>query len=287
MNGFEDGGDTPHSGPGDDGAPAGEPDPVLAQLMPPDPVDPPGRRGFFSRRRNIAVVAGAAVLAVGGGIAIGVVVTAGSSNTTAGAPSGFKGGKGRGALGAGESGSNARSVNEPGGTSGTVSSVSGTGFTVTTPTGGKIPVSAGSSTAYRDATSGTPTAASADTVKNGVGVLVFGTVNNKSVTATTVTVEPAGSPYTTASSDVSALQRGQKSGNQAFGTIPADYSDGLGTIVGAATADLAVAAALAKYPGGLIDRVVQLSDGGYEVHNIGTTMHHIFEDSTFKVTGAN
>ncbi|WP_030266858.1 hypothetical protein [Streptacidiphilus jeojiense] len=196
MNGFEDGGDTPHSGPGDDGAPAGEPDPVLAQLMPPDPVDPvdpPGRRGFFSRRRNIAVVAGAAVLAVGGGIAIGVVVSAGSSNTTASAPSGFKGGKGRGALGAGESGSNARSVNEPGGTSGTVSSVSGTGFTVT----------------------------------------------------------------------------------------------GQGTIVGAATADQAVAAALAKYPGGLIDRVVQLSDGGYEVHDIGTTMHHIFEDSTFKVIGAN
>ncbi|MFC1421145.1 hypothetical protein [Streptacidiphilus cavernicola] len=286
MSGFEHS-NTPDDGPGSGGQPTGEPDPVPAQLVSPVPVNPSASRGFFSHKRNIAIVAGAAVLAVGGGIAIGVVSTSGSSHTTASAASGFKGGKARGALGEGGSASNARSVNEPGGTSGTVSGVSGNGFTVTTPTGGQITVSEASSTAYQDATSGTSTATTADAVKNGAGVLVLGTVNNKSITATTVIVEPAGSPYTTASSDVSALQRGQKAGTQAFGTIPADYSDGQGTIVGAATADQAVAAALAKYPGGLVDRVVQLSDGGYEVHDIGTNMHHIFEDASFKVIGAN
>ena len=36
-------------------------------------------------------------------------------------------------------------------------------------------------------------------------------------------------------------------------------------------------AALAAYPGGIVDRVVKLSDGEYEVHNIGVNWpHHIF-----------
>jgi hypothetical protein len=45
---------------------------------------------------------------------------------------------------------------------------------------------------------------------------------------------------------------------------------------------------LAAYPGGIVDRVVKLSNGEYEVHNIGVNWpHHIFVNQAFKVVGAN
>jgi hypothetical protein len=54
------------------------------------------------------------------------------------------------------------------------------------------------------------------------------------------------------------------------------------------TANSATEAALAAYPGGIVDRVVQLSNGEYEVHNIGVNWpHHIFVNQDFKVVGAN
>lgn len=47
------------------------------------------------------------------------------------------------------------------------------------------------------------------------------------------------------------------------------------------------AAALTAYPGGIVDRVVKLSNGEYEVHNIGVNRpHHIFVNQGFKVVGA-
>jgi hypothetical protein len=47
-------------------------------------------------------------------------------------------------------------------------------------------------------------------------------------------------------------------------------------------------AALAAYPGGIVDRVVQLSNGEYEVHYIGVNWpHHVFVNQDFKVIGAN
>ena len=47
-------------------------------------------------------------------------------------------------------------------------------------------------------------------------------------------------------------------------------------------------ASLAAYPGGVVDRVVKLSNGEYEVHNIGVNWpHHIFVSQSFKVVGAN
>jgi hypothetical protein len=49
--------------------------------------------------------------------------------------------------------------------------------------------------------------------------------------------------------------------------IPASYSEGSGTIVSGKTANKATEAALAAYPGGVVDRVVELSNGEYEVHN--------------------
>jgi hypothetical protein len=41
-------------------------------------------------------------------------------------------------------------------------------------------------------------------------------------------------------------------------------------------------------PGGVIDRVVRLSNGDYEVHNIGVNWpHHIFVTQDFEVVGAD
>jgi hypothetical protein len=62
----------------------------------------------------------------------------------------------------------------------------------------------------------------------------------------------------------------------------------LGTIVSGTTANGATEAAPASYPGGIVDRVVQLSNGEYEVHNIGVNWPHlIFVNQDFKVVGAN
>jgi hypothetical protein len=47
-------------------------------------------------------------------------------------------------------------------------------------------------------------------------------------------------------------------------------------------------AALAAYLGGVVDRVVKLNNGEYEVHNIGVNWpHHIFINENFKVAGAD
>jgi hypothetical protein len=49
----------------------------------------------------------------------------------------------------------------------------------------------------------------------------------------------------------------------------------------------ATEAGLLTYPGGVVDRVVKLSNGDYEVHNIGVNWpHHIFVNNAFKVIGA-
>jgi hypothetical protein len=74
---------------------------------------------------------------------------------------------------------------------------------------------------------------------------------------------------------------------KSVGTIPSDYTEGDGTIVSGAQAYAAVVAAQAAFPGGIVDRVVEL-DGGYEVHNIDIAWpHHVFVNSHFKVIGAD
>jgi hypothetical protein len=81
--------------------------------------------------------------------------------------------------------------------------------------------------------------------------------------------------------------KGAPSTAKKVGQIP-DYTEGEGTIVSGITADKATQAALLAYPGGVVDRVVQLSGGEYEVHNIGVNWpHHIFVNQDFKVVGAN
>ena len=70
--------------------------------------------------------------------------------------------------------------------------------------------------------------------------------------------------------------------------IPSDYKQGSGTIVSGTTADKAIEAALAAYPGGVVDRVVAIGNGDYEVHYIGVNWpHHIFVNQDFQVIGAN
>ena len=55
------------------------------------------------------------------------------------------------------------------------------------------------------------------------------------------------------------------------------YKQGSGTIVSGTTATKATEASLSSYAGGVVDRVVRLSNGDYEVHNIGTNWpHHVF-----------
>ena len=60
-----------------------------------------------------------------------------------------------------------------------------------------------------------------------------------------------------------------------------------GTIVSGTAANKATEAALAAYPGGVVDRVVQLGNGDYEVHTIGVNWpHHVFVNQDFQVIGA-
>jgi hypothetical protein len=234
---------------------------------------------MLTRRLTRTIAIGAAVAVIGGGV-IGI----------AGATSG-DGSDGGGAgqvatVAAVKAGSNARSAAAAGGVVGTVGSVSTSSFTVTTSAGQKMTVKKASSTTYKKGTS----SASASAVTKGAPVLVLGTVNGTTITATQVVVRPAGGGSGTAytPSKVVAFKRGAPSAAKQDGQIPANYTEGSGTIVGGTAASKATKAALAAYPGGVVDRVVKLSNGEYEVHNIGVNWpHHIFVSKSFKVVGAN
>jgi hypothetical protein len=116
---------------------------------------------------------------------------------------------------------------------------------------------------------------------------VLGTVNSTTVTATQVTVEPPGNKYTASSSQVIKFQRGKSSPSKTTGTIPPGWNEGQGTIVSGTPADQAAEAALAAYPGGVVDRIAKLSSGDYNVHIIGVNWpHHVFLNSALQVIGA-
>jgi hypothetical protein len=184
-----------------------------------------------------------------------------------------------------KAGSSAWSGTAAGGVLGTVRSASTSSFTLSTSAGQKVTVEKTSSTTYRMGT----TAASASLIAKGEPVLILGTTNGTTITATQVVVQPASGGSTTFSpSKVVTFRRGAPTTSKQDGQIPANYSEGSGTIVGGTTANKATKAALAAYPGGVVDRVVKLSNGEYEVHNIGVNWpHHIFVDKSFKVVGAN
>jgi hypothetical protein len=155
-----------------------------------------------------------------------------------------------------------------------------------TSAGQKVTVNEASSTAYQNGTS----SSSASAITKGASVLVLGTTNGTTITASQVVVQPTngGGSAASAAAGVVPFQRGAQSTSKQVGQIPANYSQGSGTIVSGTAANKATEAALAAYPGGVVDRVVQLSNGEYEVHNIGVNWpHHVFVNQEFKVVGAN
>jgi hypothetical protein len=156
---------------------------------------------------------------------------------------------------------------------------------MSTPAGQKVTVNEASSTTYANGTGST----TASAITTGDSVLVLGTVNGTTITATQVTVQPTGDGSAASSAaGVVPFQRGAPSSAKQDGQIPANYTEGSGTIVSGTAANKATEAALAAYPGGVVDRVVQLSGGEYEVHYIGVNWpHHIFVDQAFTVVGAN
>ena len=241
-----------------------------------------GARRWLSNRTRRWIVAAALLSAV-----IGLSAACGTASATATSPSAAAGGSGSaGGLGSGGAGSNARSGPASGGASGTVASLSTSSFTLLTSAGQKVTVDEASSTTYQKGTSST----SASAVTTGEDVLVLGTTSGTTITATQVIVRPTGGGGSAASSaaGVVPFQPGAPSTSKQVGQIPANYSQGSGTIVSGTTANSATEAALAAYPGGIVDRVVQLSNGEYEVHNIGVNWpHHIFVNQDFKVVGAN
>jgi hypothetical protein len=229
----------------------------------------PSVRRLLSNRKSGGIAAAALTCAVIGlsvGYAASPSAAATSLSAPATSPAPTPGNPGFGTGAAGGGGSNARSGPAAGGASGTVDSVSTSSFTMSTAGNQKVTVNETSSTTYQKGTS--PTSASA--VTGGERILVLGTTSvlgatsGTTITATQVVVLPA-----------------------RVGHIPANYVEGSGTIVSGTTANKATEVALAAYPEGVVDRVVKLSNGEYEVHNVGVKWpHHIFVNQHFKVVGA-
>jgi hypothetical protein len=228
------------------------------------------------------------------GLSAGCAPSPATTATSPPAPSGHlvPGGGAPGGFGPGGQGANARSGPATGGTSGTVGSVSAASFTLSTSAGQDMTVDEAPATTYQNGTS----TSSANAITPGDSVLVLGMTSGSTITATQVIVQPTGgggsgpssASATSSQAGVIPFQRGAPTTSKRVGQIPANYSEGSGTIAGGTTANRATEAALAAYPGGIVDRVVQLNNGEYEVHNIGVNWpHHIFVDHDFKVVGAD
>jgi membrane-bound inhibitor of C-type lysozyme len=236
---------------------------------------------MFSRRVTTYLAIGATAIAIGGG-AYGIVSATDSTSSGAATTATLAAAtSGRPVSGGG--GSNARSGPAAGGSIGKVSSVSTSGFDLSTSAGEKVTVKETSSTTYEKGTK----SASASAVTTGETALVLGTTDSATITATQVIVQPTSSGSKT-SSRVVPFKRGAPSTSKQVGQIPANYKQGSGAIASGTTANNATKAALAAYPGGIVDRVVKLSNGEYEVHNIGVNWpHHIFVNQNFRVVGAD
>jgi Domain of unknown function (DUF5666) len=244
---------------------------------------------MFSSRLSKAIAGGAAAIVIAGG-SYGIVSATSSSGSTASSSSSAPSSSSSAAPssgsagGSGGGGSNARSGPAAGGAAGTVDSVSTSSFTLTTSAGQKVTIDEASSTTYEKGMS--PALASA--VTKGEPVLVLGTTDSTTITATQVIVQPASSgSSTTSAAKVIPFQKGAPTTSKQVGQIPASYSQGSGTIINGTAANKATEAALAAYPGAIVDRVVKLSNGEYEVHYIGVNWpHHVFVNQDFKVVGA-
>ncbi|MCU1509862.1 MAG: hypothetical protein JWQ12_2127 [Glaciihabitans sp.] len=241
-----------------------------------------GARRLLSSRRGWIVAAAATVAVIGlsGCAATSTAATSATPSATSTAPA-----AGHGMPAAGGGGSNARSGAAEGGTVGTVSAVTSSGFTLTTSAGQKVTVKEASSTTYKKGSS----SSSVSAVTANSTALVLGIVNGTTITAAQITVQPASSAATASYTPSPAVpfKQGSPSAAKNEGQIPTNYTEGDGTIVTGTTADKAAEAALGSYSGGVVDRVVKLSNGEYEVHFIGVNWpHHIFVSTAFEVVGA-
>jgi len=91
-----------------------------------------------------------------------------------------------------------------------------------------VTVTTAAATAYRTATSST----SARAIETGDSVLVLGTVNGTTITASQIVVQPvAGGSAASTADGVVPFQRGAPSTAKQVGQIPAGYTQGAGTIV--------------------------------------------------------
>jgi hypothetical protein len=150
--------------------------------------------------------------------------------------------------------------------------VSASSFTVSTPAGEKVTVKESSLTVYEKGT----TRSVASAVTKGKTVLVLGKVNSSTITASQVIMGPAIN-LSKASANVTAFKTPNQSESKSVGQIPASYKQGTGTIISGTKATKATKAALTSYAGGVVDRVVRLSNGEYEVHYIGVNWpHHLW-----------
>jgi hypothetical protein len=234
-----------------------------------------------SSKRILAVGVALCVPALG----VGLTACGGTSSstaTTSASATATRASASPGSSGSG-GGSNARSTNAAGGSVGKVTGVSTSSFTVSTPTGEKVTVKKTSSTLYDNGTKKSVASA----VSKGKTVLVLGKVDGTTITASQVIVGPAIN-LSKASANVIAFKSPNQSESKSVGQVPANYKQGTGTIVSGITATKATEAALTSYAVGVVDRVVRLSNGEYEVHSIGVNWpHHIFVTSDYKVVGAN
>jgi hypothetical protein len=171
------------------------------------------------RRLTKPLAIGAAIVVIGGSAS--GIVAATSGNGSPGAASGQTARPGFPA----RAGSNARSGPAAGGVVGTVSSVPTSSFTVSTPAGQKVTVKKMSSTTYRKGTSST----SAGAIKKGDRVLVLGTTNGTTITASQVVVQPpsGGSPAYSPSK-VAPFKRGGTEHVEAGRPGPGNLQSGLG-----------------------------------------------------------
>ena len=230
-----------------------------------------------SNRRRVLIAAAALMGSLTGlFVGLGTSSPASASQSVAGSASGGVPRSG--------GGSNARSGPASGGASGGVGNVAKSTFTLTTSAGQDVKVDEEPSTKYTKGTSSTSPSA----IKSGERVLVLGTTDGTTITASQVMVESkSGGASTASAADVIPFERGAPTTSKSVGQIPTDWSEGQGTIVSGTPANKATEAALAAYPGGIVDRVVKLSNGEYNVHYIGVNWpHHVFVNQDFKVVGA-
>ena len=264
--------------------PPSEPDRSASATMTKKAHWPQLRRVLSTRRRKIGSIVAAALMTALIALSVSLATSPSGTSTASSAAAGHSApaSASPGRPGFGGGGSNARSGPAAGGASGTVGGVTTSSFTMTTSTGQTVTVDEASSTTYQNGMASTLASA----ITTGENVLVLGTTNGTTIAATQVTMQPT-SVGSTTSTAVVPFQRGAPTTSKQVGQIPANYSQGSGTIINGTAENRATEGALAAYPGGVVDRVVQLSNGQYNVHYIGVNWpHHIFVNQTFQVIGA-